>query len=81
MSLTNFIPSVWAARLLANLEKSLIYGQAVAPQATVVGPLELKSKRVLRHSCWCLSSTGGSTHGPAREILPQSRLLGLRPSG
>lgn len=27
MALTNFIPSVWAASLLANLHKSLVYGQ------------------------------------------------------
>jgi N4-gp56 family major capsid protein len=27
MSLNNFIPTVWAARLLAHLQKSLVYGQ------------------------------------------------------
>lgn len=28
MAISNFIPSVWAARLLVNLQKSLVYGQA-----------------------------------------------------
>jgi len=28
MSLDNFIPQIWAARLLTNLQKSLVYGQA-----------------------------------------------------
>lgn len=37
--------------------------------------MELKSKRVLRHSCWCSTSTGGRTHGPAHKILPQPRVL------
>jgi len=42
--------------------------------------MELKSKRVLRHPCWCLTPTGGCAyHGPARAILPQRTLLGLRP--
>jgi hypothetical protein len=42
--------------------------------------LELKSKRVLRHPCWCLTSTRGCAYGPARTILPQRALLGLRKS-
>src|ERR687897_928124 len=37
--------------------------------------MELKSKRVLRHTCWCSTSTGGRTHGPAQKILPQPRVL------
>lgn len=28
MSLDNFIPQIWSARLLSNLQKSLVYGQA-----------------------------------------------------
>lgn len=28
MSLDNFIPKIWSARLLSNLQKSLVYGQA-----------------------------------------------------
>ena len=27
MAIDNFIPAVWSARLLANLHKSLVYGQ------------------------------------------------------
>ena len=27
MALNNFIPTVWSARLLANLHKALVYGQ------------------------------------------------------
>jgi N4-gp56 family major capsid protein len=29
MSLTNFIPAIWSARLLANLDKALVYGNLV----------------------------------------------------
>lgn len=29
MSLTNFIPTIWSARLLANLDKALVYGNLV----------------------------------------------------
>jgi len=29
MSLTNFIPTIWSARLLANLDKALVYGSLV----------------------------------------------------
>jgi len=44
--------------------------------------IELKSKRVLRHPCWCLTPTGGRrAQGPAEAILPQQKLLGLRKSG
>ena len=28
MAINNFIPQVWSARLLANLQKNLVYGQA-----------------------------------------------------
>src|SRR3712207_2696541 len=43
--------------------------------------MELKSKRVLRHPCWCLTSTRGCAYGPAQTILPLRALLGLRKSG
>ena len=49
MSLTNFIPSVWAARLLANLEKSLIYGQSPVVNKDYEGEIREYGDRVYVH--------------------------------
>jgi len=49
VSLTNFIPSVWAARLLANLEKSLIYGQSPVVNKDYEGEIREYGDRVYVH--------------------------------
>lgn len=49
MSLANFIPSVWSARLLANLEKSLIYGQAPVCNRDYEGEIREAGDRVFIH--------------------------------
>jgi hypothetical protein len=49
MSLAQFIPSVWAARLLANLEKSLIYGQAPVVNKDYEGEISEYGDRVYVH--------------------------------
>lgn len=49
MSLTRFIPAVWAARLLANLEKTLIYGQPGVINRDYEGEIREYGDRVYVH--------------------------------
>ncbi len=49
MSLARFIPAVWSARLLANLEKTLIYGQAPVVNRDYEGEISEYGDRVYVH--------------------------------
>ncbi len=49
MSLSRFIPAVWSARLLANLEKTLIYGQAPVVNRDYEGEIKEFGDRVYVH--------------------------------
>lgn len=49
MSLTRFIPAVWSARLLANLEKTLIYGQPQVVNRDYEGEISEYGDRVYIH--------------------------------
>lgn len=49
MSLSRFIPAVWSARLLANLEKTLIYGQPQVVNRDYEGEISEYGDRVYVH--------------------------------
>lgn len=49
MSLTRFIPAVWSARLLASLEKTLVYGQAGVVNRDYEGEIREYGDRVYVH--------------------------------
>lgn len=49
MSLAQFIPAVWSARLLANLEKTLVYGQAPVVNKDYEGEVSEYGDRVYVH--------------------------------
>ena len=49
MSLNRFIPSVWAARLMAQLEKSLVYGQPQVVNRDYEGEIREYGDRVYVH--------------------------------
>lgn len=49
MSLARFIPTVWSARLLANLEKTLVYGQAPVVNRDYEGEISEYGDRVYVH--------------------------------
>lgn len=49
MSLTRFIPTIWSARLLANLEKTLVYGQPQVVNRDYEGEIREAGDRVYVH--------------------------------
>lgn len=49
MSLNRFIPAVWSARILANLEKTLIYGQSPVVNRDYEGEIREYGDRVYIH--------------------------------
>lgn len=49
MSLARFIPTVWSARLMANLEKTLVYGQAPVVNRDYEGEISEFGDRVYVH--------------------------------
>lgn len=76
MSLARFIPTVWSARLLANLEKTLVYGQPGIVNRDYEGEISEYGDRVYVHGIGEISVSDYTrdTTTVTYELLDDSRV-------